>query len=122
MGGEVSVNRKFGVKSPKTTNSVQESSEIRIFCTEFLYFACVAKIEIFYIAKSYVFVFFFVEIGVLNTNRTPSATNHLAVHAELTQFLFRLLFGQEVDAVDTLFFGRLHIHQRIIQENALICL
>ena len=71
LGGEVSVNRKFGVKSPKTTNSVQKSSEIRIFCTEFLYFACVAKIETFYIAKSYVFVFFFVEIGVLNTNRTP---------------------------------------------------
>ena len=55
-------------------------------------------------------------------SKAPSATNHLAVHAELTQFLFRLLFGQEVDAVDTLFFGRLHIHQRIIQENALICL
>ncbi len=55
-------------------------------------------------------------------SKVPSATNHLAVHAELTQFLFRLLFGQEVDAVDTLFFGRLHIHQRIIQENALICL
>ena len=55
-------------------------------------------------------------------SKTPSAMNHLAVHAELTQFLFRLLFGQEVDAVDTLFFGRLHIHQRIIQENALICL
>ena len=58
LGGEVSVNRKFGVKSPKTTNSVQKSSEIRIFCTEFLYFACVAKIETFYIAKSHVFVFF----------------------------------------------------------------
>ena len=55
-------------------------------------------------------------------SKAPSATNHLAVHAELTQFLFRLLFGQEVDAVDTLFFGRLHIHQSIIQENALICL
>ena len=55
-------------------------------------------------------------------SKASSATNHLAVHAELTQFLFRLLFGQEVDAVDTLFFGRLHIHQRIIQENALICL
>ena len=55
-------------------------------------------------------------------SKARSTTNHLAVHAELTQFLFRLLFGQEVDAVDTLFFGRLHIHQRIIQENALICL
>ena len=73
-------------------------------------------------SKILCFCIFFVEIGVLNTNRTPSATNHLAVHAELTQFLFRLLFGQEVDAVDTLFFGRLYIHQRIIQENALICL
>ena len=94
-------------------------------------------------SKILCFCIFFVEIGVLNTNRTPevaespqadicprefvrskarSTTNHLAVHAELTQFLFRLLFGQEVDAVDTLFFGRLHIHQRIIQENALICL
>ena len=39
-------------------NSVQKSSEIRIFCTEFLYFTYSAKIESVYIAKSHIFVFF----------------------------------------------------------------
>ena len=48
----------FGVNSPKTTNSVQKSSEIRIFCTEFLVFAYLAKIESVCIAKSHIFVFF----------------------------------------------------------------
>ena len=48
----------FGVNSPKTMNSVQKSSEIRNFCTEFLYFAYLAKIESVCIAKSHIFVFF----------------------------------------------------------------
>ena len=58
LGGEVSVNRKFGVKSPKTTNSVQKSSEIRNFCTEFLLVAYLAKIKHFYKTKLPAFVFF----------------------------------------------------------------
>ena len=103
-------------------NSIQK----KFLNQEFLYgislFCLCSENRDFLHSKILCFCIFFLEIGVLNTNRTPSATNHLAVHAELTQFLFRLLFGQEVDAVDTLFFGRLHIHQRIIQENALICL
>ncbi len=48
----------FGVNSPKTMNSVQKSSEIRNFCTEFLYFASIAKIEPANITKSHIFVFF----------------------------------------------------------------
>ena len=39
-------------------NSVQKSSQIRNFCTEFLHFARSAKITAFYMAKSHVFVFF----------------------------------------------------------------
>ena len=48
----------FGVNSPKTTNSVQKCSKIRNFCTEFPYFASIAKIESVCIAKSHIFVFF----------------------------------------------------------------
>ena len=48
----------FGVNSPKTTNSVQKYSKIRNFCTEFPYFASIAKIESVCIAKSHIFVFF----------------------------------------------------------------
>ena len=55
-------------------------------------------------------------------SKAPSAMNHLAVHAELTQFLFRLLFGQEVDTMDSLFFGGFDVLQGIIQEYALFCL
>ena len=39
-------------------NSVQKSSQIRNFCTEFLHFARSAKITAFYMSKSPVFVFF----------------------------------------------------------------
>ena len=48
----------FGVNNPKTKNSVQKNFEIRIFCTEFLYFAYITKIESFNKVKSRIFVFF----------------------------------------------------------------
>ena len=35
LGGEVSVNRKFGVKSPKTTNSVQKVPKSGFFVRNF---------------------------------------------------------------------------------------
>ncbi len=47
-------------------------------------------------------------------SKAPSATNHLAFHPKLAQLLFRLLFGQEVDAVNPLFFGGLDVLQGII--------
>ena len=56
-------------------NSVQKSSQIRNFCTEFLHFARSAKITAFYMAKSHVFVFFLAKNGVFNTNRTPRAAD-----------------------------------------------
>ena len=49
---------QFGVNSIKTMDSVQKSSEIRNFCTEFLLFAYLAKIKHFYKTQSPVFVFF----------------------------------------------------------------
>ena len=49
-------------------------------------------------------------------------TLNLAVHAKLAQFFFRLLFGQEVDTMDSLFFGGFDVLQGIIQEYALFCL
>ena len=45
-----------------------------------------------------------------------------AVHTKLAEFFFRLLLGQEVDAMDSLFFGGLDVLQGIIQEYALFCL
>ena len=42
----------------KTLDSVQKSSEIRNFCTEFLLFAYLAKIKHFYNTKLPAFVFF----------------------------------------------------------------
>ena len=48
----------FGVNSQKTMNSVQKCSKIRNFCTEFPYFASIAKIEPAHITKSHIFVFF----------------------------------------------------------------
>ena len=53
-------------------------------------------------------------------SKAPSATNHLAVHTQLAQFLFRLLFRQEVDAVDSLLLSCCHIHQCIIQKYTLL--
>ena len=50
-------------------DSVQKSSEIRNFCTEFLLFAYLAKIKHFYNTKLPAFVFFFADIGVLNTRK-----------------------------------------------------
>lgn len=49
---------QFGVNSIKTMDSVQKSSAIRNFCTEFLLFAYLAKIKHFYNTKSPAFVFF----------------------------------------------------------------
>jgi NDP-sugar pyrophosphorylase family protein len=49
---------QFGVNSIKIMDSVQKSSEIRNFCTEFLLFAYLAKIKHFYNTKLPAFVFF----------------------------------------------------------------
>ena len=50
-------------------DSVQKNSEIKNFCTEFLLFAYLAKIKNFYNTKLPAFVFFFADIGVLNTRK-----------------------------------------------------
>ena len=49
-------------KNLKTMNSVQKSSQIKNFCTEFLHFARSAKMRAFYMVKSHIFVFFKLEI------------------------------------------------------------
>ena len=52
-------------------NSVQKSSKIRNFCTEFLYFAYFTKIEPFYIVKFHIFVFFLQKLTFLMQTELP---------------------------------------------------
>ncbi len=65
--------RSFPVwcKTLKTMNSVQKSSQIRNFCTEFLHFARSAKITAFYMSKSPVFVFFWQNMAFLIQTELP---------------------------------------------------
>ena len=52
-------------------NSVQKSSQIKNFCTEFLHFARSAKITAFYMSKSPVFVFFWQNMAFLIQTELP---------------------------------------------------
>ena len=67
-------------------NSVQKSSEIRNFCTEFLHFARSAKITAFCMAKSPVFVFFLEKIAFLIQTELPEEWHHFPFLL-LTSFL-----------------------------------
>ena len=68
-------------------NSVQKSSQIRNFCTEFLHFARSAKISAFYMAKSHVFVFFYQKMAFIIQTELPEWFTEALRYEPCTQFI-----------------------------------
>ena len=101
-------------------DSVQKSSEIRNFCTEFLLFAYLAKIKHFYNTKLPAFVFF-ADIGVLNTNLKYPTANHFGLDADfycrgkLTNF--KNLFDKSKKLIDSVRSNMAEVFQEVMLQE-----
>ena len=101
-------------------NSVQKSSQIKIFCTEFLHFARSAKITAFYMSKSPVFVFFWQNIAFLIQTELPEWSMATLRYEPCIQFINvsqRALHIYELTAVECARWT----HGIKIERNNLLC-
>ena len=101
-------------------NSVQKSSQIKNFCTEFLHFARSAKITAFYMSKSPVFVFFWQNMAFLIQTELPEWSMATLRYEPRIQFINvsqRALHIYELTAVECVRWT----HGIKIERNNLLC-